>query len=824
MRQDSQAASAVVQALWPQDETPARSDSQLVQRFLHGTDESAEAAFTVLVERHGPIVHRVCLDVIGNLHDAQDAAQAVFLILARKARSIRKPESLGPWLHGVALRVARRVKSQAAKQKAAERHKADITHRQRDLVERGHDSMDNDDLHNEIDRLPEKYRNPIILCYMQGRTQLEAAQMLGWPLGTVQTRLHRGRERLRNRLSRAGTGLLVLTGADLTNSLSATAGAIDRHWAEQTARAAVRFAAGKTTAGLVAPPAAGLASSVLTAMVGDALKALALIPIALLLVAAGISLHGLGATETKRRNPVLESRLKTSAPQIERQHTLKPTAPQASGEIQDGSDGPLQPGPPADLITQIQAEATPASPSATSVVAPPTPERILDDVGLSKPLNSSDRLRTLALLQPRSERALSLGRELFERVWTREDPRGHGGDGLGPVFNGQSCVACHNLGGSGGAGTVDRNIEIVTAIGGDLADYTGFSYSFSMDLGAGRFEYRFGDGSQTSPNRQRRADLRLAAGIHAGFQQSRSVVLHRYSTDPTYNAWRESVPGRHGTIVIRSAERNPPPLFGSGLIDTIPAEAIEAAAKRRHSGSAQVKGRVSRLKDGRVGRFGWKAQTATLEEFVLSAAAGEMGLEVPGRHQAADPRLPGVAARGLDMDQDECNLLIDYVRSFPAPVATRPADDKVFSQVKAGEATFKTIGCTACHLPKLGVVEGIYSDLLLHDMGPALADADTYTVFSGEPLRAVGPEPVTPDRARPGTEAASAREWRTPPLWGLRASGPYLHDGRAAGISEAITMHGGQGATAARRFAELPPRRRQQVEAFLTSLAPSSAD
>ena len=107
-----------------------------------------------------------------------------------------------------------------------------------------------------------------------------------------------------------------------------------------------------------------------------------------------------------------------------------------------------------------------------------------------------------------------------------------------------------------------------------------------------------------------RADPRVLAAIHAGFQDSRSVVLHRYGTDPTYNAWRELVPGRHGSISVRSSERNPPPLFGAGLIDAIPGEAIEAAARRRLAGSPQVKGRVSRLKDGRIGRFGWKAQTA----------------------------------------------------------------------------------------------------------------------------------------------------------------------------------------------------------------------
>ena len=96
-----------------------------------------------------------------------------------------------------------------------------------------------------------------------------------------------------------------------------------------------------------------------------------------------------------------------------------------------------------------------------------------------------------------------------------------------------------------------------------------------------------------------------------------------------------------------------------------------------------------------------------------------MGLEVPDRHQAADPRLPGVAAKGLDMDKDECNLLIEFVRSLPVPVAATAGDDRTVAQIKAGEATFKSIGCATCHLPKLGDAVGIYTDLLLHDMGPA---------------------------------------------------------------------------------------------------------
>ncbi len=188
----------------PGNHEPAgvRTDGALLQQFVSRVDPvAAEAAFTALVDRHGPIVYRVCLDVLGSPHEAEDAAQAVFLVLARKARSIRKPESLGPWLHGVALRVARHAQREAVRRRVAERNKATIM-RQRETAELGSDPMDYAELHEEIDRLPDKYRRPIILCYMQGQTQAQAALTLNWPLGTVQIRLHRGRERLRSRLTR----------------------------------------------------------------------------------------------------------------------------------------------------------------------------------------------------------------------------------------------------------------------------------------------------------------------------------------------------------------------------------------------------------------------------------------------------------------------------------------------------------------------------------------------------------------------------------------------------------------------------------------------
>ena len=774
----------------------AWSDEQLLREFLSRADGSAEAAFATLIERHGPIVHRVCLDVLHDREEARDAAQAVFLVLARKAGSIRKPESLGPWLHGVAFRVARRARSEDARRRAAERRKAEIMHRDQTSPE-GLDSFDHAELHEEVDRLPEKYRKPIILCYMQGRTQVEAAEALGWPLGTVQVRLHRGRDRLRSRLMRRGVGALALAGSGLAASRVARAAVPGPEWTEATAAAAVRFAGGQGTAGLISPAVIRLAQSTLADMLYGPLKVAALMVIALLLTSAMLPWIGPRAREV--------------------------TVERGQAGPEPATDGPVEPRPaPESIPREARAALIATDPPAGSPVRgreglevrPPRQDPLADGGELRKSPASPARSPDLALLDRRPRRTPPVGRELFERVWVMDDPRSHGGDGLGPVFNGSSCVACHHLGGTGGAGGSDRNIEIATPTE-PAAQGTGYYYAFSMDFGAGRMEYRMGNAPATASRPGPRFDPGVLAAIHPGFRESRSVVLHLYGTDPAYNAWRGSVPGPHGSILIRTSELNPPALFGAGLIDAIPDEAIEAAAKRKFPGSSAVKGRVSRLKDGRIGRFGWKAQTATLKEFVLSAAAGEMGLEVPGRHQAADPRLPGLVATGLDMDEAECDALTNYVRSLPSPIATKPADDRESAQMKSGEETFKSIGCAHCHLPKLGGIDGIYSDLLLHDMSPPLGDSDAYSVFVGDPPRAA--VAGAPDRS--GTATSTIQEWRTPPLWGLRDSGPYLHDGRAATIDEAIALHAGQGTASARRYAELSPRRKRHLAAFLGSLA-----
>jgi CxxC motif-containing protein (DUF1111 family) len=414
---------------------------------------------------------------------------------------------------------------------------------------------------------------------------------------------------------------------------------------------------------------------------------------------------------------------------------------------------------------------------------------------------------------------IELGKDLFLREWVPNDKRSHGGDGLGPVYNERSCAGCHHQAGPGGGGSADKNIEIITAgstTGGSGSP--GFFYAFSFNYGPNGFEYRFNEPAQQTAGRSRRPqgpELAQLVRVHPGFRDAPSVVLHRYGNDGDYRVWREWLSERHGAIALKTSQRNPIPLFGAGLIDRIPESAIEAAARRKHPGWPRVNGRVSRLDDGHVGRFGWKAQTASLREFNLSAAAVEMGLEVPGHAQAADPRVPPIKAPGLDMNADECDALLAYVASLsapPAPVPPNPRDDR---GQKSGKALFKAIGCAECHVPQLGDIKNIYSDLLLHDMGPDLSDTSAYGAFlAGADARQANP-PRGQGAGRGG--AATETEWRTPPLWGLSDSAPYLHDGRAATIDEAILLHGGEASAAAQRYRQLPARDQAQVQSFLLS-------
>src|SRR5437773_3323599 len=178
------------------------SDRELLTRFL---DQREEAAFVALLKRHGPMVLQVCRRVQGNEHDAEDAFQATFLLLARKAGSIRKLESLAAWLHGVAHRLALEAKDRGVRRQMRERRAADMRRPAIVSDETGQELERT--LDDALKQVSDKYRTPLLLCYLEGKTQEEAARQLGCPLGTVRSRLARGRSRLKEVLERQGVCL-----------------------------------------------------------------------------------------------------------------------------------------------------------------------------------------------------------------------------------------------------------------------------------------------------------------------------------------------------------------------------------------------------------------------------------------------------------------------------------------------------------------------------------------------------------------------------------------------------------------------------------------
>jgi polysaccharide export outer membrane protein len=166
------------------------SDGELLSRFIDRKGEAAQSAFAALVQWHVPMVFRVCRRLLVDSHDSQDAFQATFLILARKARSLRDRDSVGPWLFGVASRVAAKSRSFSARRAYHERRSVE-----RSWPKGPGEDPDRTDLqlliHGEIGRLPERYRVPVVLCYLEGVNQEDAAELLGWPIGTVRSRLAR---------------------------------------------------------------------------------------------------------------------------------------------------------------------------------------------------------------------------------------------------------------------------------------------------------------------------------------------------------------------------------------------------------------------------------------------------------------------------------------------------------------------------------------------------------------------------------------------------------------------------------------------------------
>lgn len=279
---------------------PRAADADLLLRWVRQRDEDA---FAALVARHGPMVLAVCRRVLGDAHDAEDVFQATFLVLARKAASLRHPEALAGWLHGVASRLALKARAVSAR-RGARAHflasdPADSQPGPLDLVSlRELLAL----IDREIGELREVYRLPLVLCDLEGRTQEEAAEMLGWTLGSLRGRLLRGRARLRARLTRRGLKLpagvlLPLVPATLAASLQAANPTLSLQLITAVARAAVRFSAHPAT-GDVSGPAAELAREGLRVVMRGKLAVIAAM-VTMSVVLAGAGLLVLAAREAK---------------------------------------------------------------------------------------------------------------------------------------------------------------------------------------------------------------------------------------------------------------------------------------------------------------------------------------------------------------------------------------------------------------------------------------------------------------------------------------------------------------------------------------------
>ena len=323
-------------------------------------------------------------------------------------------------------------------------------------------------------------------------------------------------------------------------------------------------------------------------------------------------------------------------------------------------------------------------------------------------------------------------------------------DGLGPVYNGASCAECHNRPAIGGA--------------------------------SNRFVTRFGTSGPTGfdPLASEGGPLVQAQGIKTA----------------TCSVAGETVP-RDATVVTR---RDPLSLFGLGLIDGILDTRILRLADPLDQNGDGISGRPGFI-GLRIGRFGWKAESARLEDVVVDAFSDQMSLTSPQRPDETRPQgrdLTCDPASDPEIDPATIVAVTDFLRFLapPAPLPLTPT-------ARFGKRLFKQFGCPGCHTDKLrtGLASEkalnakrvrMYSDLLLHDMG-ALGDG----IIQG---------------------VAEAAEFRTPPLWGLAQSAPYLHDGRAATLDEAIAAHDGEARTARDRFMQLGPSGRSALIEFLRSL------
>ena len=386
--------------------------------------------------------------------------------------------------------------------------------------------------------------------------------------------------------------------------------------------------------------------------------------------------------------------------------------------------------------------------------APPTtnvPALATEAVLIPAALGNALRLLTTA-----QRRQFEVGRAMFQTEFTPET-------GLGPLFNAVSCASCHEQPVVGGGGSIEEGGE-------------------DVELHATAFH-----GGTTQCD-----DLAAVGG----------QVIQKQLT-PAFSAYTGLTAEPIPAAATDSGHRTTPDLFGFGLLDAVPDAEILARADPLDRNGDGISGRPNRTADGRLGRFGRKAQAATLREFNADAFVMEMGVTNPlNQTEQTIGGLP--LPPGIDpLPEPEVSLAqLDAVDAFVRFLAPPPR--ALLGLLGArGAFVFSRIGCASCHTPVLvtgpNPVRALrfkavpaFTDLLLHDMGPDLAD-------------------ICLGQAQPA-------EFRTEPLMGLRFATTFLHDGRAATISQAIDLHDGEGLAARNRFVRLTAFERAALLKFLGSL------
>jgi RNA polymerase sigma factor (sigma-70 family) len=262
------------------------ADEQLLACFVAWRDEGA---FAALVRRHGPMVLGVCRRILGHSHDAEDAFQATFLVLARKASSLGQPRLVGSWLYGVAYRTAQEARLKAARRRAREKQVPHLPHPAIEHETGGQEVQPV--IEQELSRLPDKYRVPVVLCELEGRSRKEAAQLLRLPEGTLSSRLAAARKMLARRLTRRGLAPSAFALAALTREASAVC--VPASLTSSTVQAAVQLAAGPAATAVLSAEVTALLGGVLRTMFLTKLKKIAVIVLVVgaLVTGAGMLTH-----------------------------------------------------------------------------------------------------------------------------------------------------------------------------------------------------------------------------------------------------------------------------------------------------------------------------------------------------------------------------------------------------------------------------------------------------------------------------------------------------------------------------------------------------